>query len=73
MQVVEAVSQYVDQVGMLEKRLASASKNFYDDYRILTMFGGVTVKYATTRDQSRELGKKYDQEIAMQMKKADGG
>lgn len=69
MQVDESVTQYVECIGSLDKRLATAGKNFGSDDKIRTLLRRLSSKYASSRYLIRELGEKNHQAVAMTVEK----
>lgn len=65
----QLVVQYVDRVGSLDKRLAATGKMFSDDNKIRTMLRKLPIRFATTGDLIRVLGKRHSEAVAMLMAK----
>lgn len=69
MKVDELVTQCLDRVGSLKKRLATVEKKFESDDKMRTLLRGLPAMYASTPDLIRELGKENHQAVAMIVEK----
>lgn len=64
MQMDEAMTQYVDRVGLLERRAATDSV-FKNGAKICTLLRGVPAQLSMTRDLIRKLRKKHYETVTM--------